>query len=532
MNDGTPNPYDQVRYAGYPYAQTHPDRLAAMATLFGMNPAPVANCRTLELGCGEGANLIPMAFGLPESRFVGVDLAASPVATGNSAVAELGLKNIALHCVDLRAVGRDFGEFDYIIAHGVYSWVPAEVRDRLLAVCGELLAPQGVVYVSYNVYPGYYLRQMAREMMLFHVRAVGDPSARIEEGMTLLQLILGKFPDPALAKADLYSNVIAEQVERMSEYRHREQIFHDELAPVNAPVYFYQFARQAWQHGLQYLAEANFFEMQDHLYPQPLRDLLGQFGPDEVIVKEQYLDFLKGRGFRQTLLCRQGASVNRDLHPSQLEGFYLESPARSVSASPDLRAGVTEEFCGSLGSRLQTDCPLAKAALIGLGEVAPRALRWGELVPTARARLDAAGVDAAVEDGQEQELAQVMFAAVETGLARLHIHQPQLTLELSERPAASRLARWQAAHGGMVTNLLHQNVELDDVLSRQLLRLLDGTRDRAALLDELVGLAAQSGLLKTPDGATLDDPAALRQVMTGALEQNLQRCARMALLTG
>src|SRR5262249_26280819 len=160
-----------------------------------------------------------------------------------------------------------------------------------------------------------------------------------------------------------------EQVERMSEYRHREQIFHDELSAVNAPVYFYQFARQAWQCGLQYLAEANLFEMLDYIYPEPVRDFLRRFGPDEMIIKEQYLDFLKGRGFRQTLLCRQGVKVNRDFDLGRLADFYLESPAQPVSASPDLRPGTIEEFSGPLGARLQTDCPIAKAALLVLGGI-------------------------------------------------------------------------------------------------------------------------------------------------------------------
>ena len=137
------NLYDQVSYRTFPRRQTHPDRLAAIARFFGMKPAPVAACRVLEIGCGNGANLIPLAYYLPESRFTGIDLAAAPIAAACAMAGELGLSNIDLSVADLRDLGPEMGEFDYIFAHGLYSWIPAEVRDRLLAVCRERLAPRG-----------------------------------------------------------------------------------------------------------------------------------------------------------------------------------------------------------------------------------------------------------------------------------------------------------------------------------------------------------------------------------------------------
>ena len=101
-----------------------------------MNPL-VGACRVLEIGCGDGSNLIPMACHLPESRFAGVDLSAAAIAKGRRTIDDLGLANINLVAADLRDIGPDYGSFDYIIAHGVYSWVPAPVRDGLLAVCGR-----------------------------------------------------------------------------------------------------------------------------------------------------------------------------------------------------------------------------------------------------------------------------------------------------------------------------------------------------------------------------------------------------------
>ena len=127
--------YDRVLYSSHPSRLTHPDNLATLAVLFGLSPAPVESCRVLELGCGNGANLIPMALTLPGSRFTGVDLAGTPIAAARTLTDELGLGNIAFHQRDIMELESGFAEFDYIIAHGVYAWVPPQVRDRLLAVC-------------------------------------------------------------------------------------------------------------------------------------------------------------------------------------------------------------------------------------------------------------------------------------------------------------------------------------------------------------------------------------------------------------
>ena len=185
-----PSAYDQVLYAGLPFSQTHPDRLASLATLFGMQPAPVERCRVLELACANGGNLIPMAFELPGSEFVGIDMALAGIRTGRDEIAALGLANIRLEHMDIMDAGPELGMFDYIIAHGLYSWVPDQVRDRLLAVAKANLAPEGVAYVSYNALPGCRIREMFRDMLLFHVRGVSQPEARVEHAREFLECVV------------------------------------------------------------------------------------------------------------------------------------------------------------------------------------------------------------------------------------------------------------------------------------------------------------------------------------------------------
>jgi SAM-dependent methyltransferase len=150
--------YDDVPYPDWVHPATHPDLLAVVAALFGMSPAPPDRCRVLELGCAGSTNLIALAETLPESRFVGIDLASRHIAAGQQKVRALGLTNVELRAMSLVNVGEAFGRFDYILCHGVYSWVPAEVREKILAVCSANLVPQGVAYVSYNCYPGWHAR--------------------------------------------------------------------------------------------------------------------------------------------------------------------------------------------------------------------------------------------------------------------------------------------------------------------------------------------------------------------------------------
>ncbi len=413
--------YDQVLYPGVPLPQTHPDRLATIAGLLGMAPAPAGRCRVLELGCGDGGNLIPMALTLPASVFTGIDLAEQAVARGCALVKTLGLGNITLRRLDLMQAGADLGEFDYIIAHGIYSWVPAEVRDRLLSVCRAHLAPQGVVYVSYNACPGFRRRRMFREMMLYHVRDVADPLSRVRQSAELIQSLVKRRPESERARV-----LFDEQLRHLSECE-PWFLYHDDLADTNYAPYFHEFVAHAQRHRLAYLGEADFLEMQDDIYPESVTQKLRQFAGEDVLLKEQYLDFIKGRRFRQTLLCRQEAALDRQTRAEQITDLHLASAARPASSAPDMRAGVFEEFRGPRGAALKTDDPHAKAALCRLAEIWPQSMPFPEL--SAKAGSDAAS------------LAEILFQGYRVGLLELYTCPPQFAARSGEWPAASPLAR-------------------------------------------------------------------------------------------
>lgn len=161
------NAYDEFPYESKPFEGSHPNRPAAVGGLYGMRTAPPDRCRVLELGCASGGNLLPMAAYLPGSEFVGVDLSAVQIEAAQRAAAMAWLANVRFHAASIADITPDFGRFDYVVAHGVYSWVPPLVRDKLLAVCAANLAPEGIAYVSYNTYPGWHLRGMVRDMLRY-----------------------------------------------------------------------------------------------------------------------------------------------------------------------------------------------------------------------------------------------------------------------------------------------------------------------------------------------------------------------------
>ena len=520
MSATSPTSYDLVLYPSYTHAQTHPDRLATVATLLGMNPAPVARCRVLELGCGDGSNLIPMAFGLPGSEFVGIDLAARPVAMGKEMAGDLGLKNVRLVQDSLIRIDASWGPFDYIIAHGMYSWVPPEVREHLLRVCHANLAPQGVAFVSYNAYPGNHLRNMVREMMLFHVRGHSSPQEQVQQALALVRFLAGAQEGPE----DSFRRFMKAELEEVLEHE-EGHLYHDELSPINVPLYFTQFMEQAQRHELQYLGEADYFEMLGQAFSAATRETLAQLGPNRIL-REQYLDFLKCRRFRQTLLCHRKVELRTEPPPEMVTAFRISSAARPAVPEVGLAPGSVALFETVRGARIETDFPLGKAALLVLSEIWPHALPFEDLFNEAGARLMKAGVSAEERRELRQAFCRFLMQIHGSGIVGLHLHAPACVLRAGEQPAASGLARLQERRGDAVATAFHQTVKLEDEIGRQLIQLLDGTRDRAQLADGLFQFLRSRNALAEPARPESET----RQILAIELEKNLVRLGRLGLL--
>lgn len=374
--------YDRVLYPNYIHSQTHPDRLALMSKFYGVNPRPAENCRVLELGCGTGCGLLSFAYDLPDSEFIGIDLSEKQIEIGKRAVEGIGIKNLSLRQGDIMDISREtLGEFDYIIAHGVYSWVPDFVRDQILKICGEMLAEQGIAFVSYNAYPGCHYRKMVREMMLFHTRNIDNPQEKVNEAMGLLQFAVNSSDEKKV-----HHTVLEKEFKKLAKGNF-ENILHDDLSDENHPVYFYEFVDHAEKHDLQFVTDVDYFNaMSDS---KEVLETLENITGGDVIAIEQYLDFINGRRFRRTLLCRKELKINPTADPRILRQMRLSSSLRSASEDPELATDRTEKFLGKDSENIQINHPLSKAALFHLGQLGGRTISFDELVAAAAQRLEA-----------------------------------------------------------------------------------------------------------------------------------------------
>jgi SAM-dependent methyltransferase len=490
-------PYDAIRYPGLPIAVTHPDHLAAVALFHGMSPAPPDRCRVLEVGCGDGGNLVPMAYGMPASEFVGIDLAAEAIESGRALARRAGISNVTLETLDLTRLPESAGIFDYIIAHGVYSWVPADVRDALMALIGRHLAPQGVAYVSYNTYPGCHLRQMMWEMLKFHTADLGDANARLTEARALIRLVAH-----GVAQADEYTEPVVVEARRMEE-RIPALLFHDDLSPVNDPVYFHEFADHAAGHGLQFLAEAAFVSSSFAGIAPEARAALATLDP---ITREQYLDFIKCRRFRRTLLCRSEVTVDREESPERMRPLAFTAARRVQATRQDEQGPGAQAEPSAPAASDDAQSALMQVVLDVLRAAAPHALPLDALFDRIRARPDS---ERLLERG-DSELQAVALACLQAGVIEPHATAPRLAFPLGNRPTASAVVRAQLADGEFVTSLWHCPIKIDDEIAKRLLPLLDGTRGRRELRAAIADLPGTGA--------------------AGDLDNHLQRLGRLGLL--
>jgi methyltransferase-like protein/2-polyprenyl-3-methyl-5-hydroxy-6-metoxy-1,4-benzoquinol methylase len=524
MADTSTTSYDEIPYGNHIFYNTHPDRLATVALLLGLAPAPVEACRVLEIGCGTGVNLAAMALTLPGSRFVGIDLSQRQIAEGQEIVQALGLTNVALQTLSLMEVDERFGQFDYIICHGVFSWVPGPVQEQILAICKRNLATAGVAYVSYNAYPGWHLRGMVREMLRFHVRQFTEPQQQVQQARAMLEFLRESAGERDSAYADILRGE-AKLIEGTAD----AYLYHEHLEEENHPLYFHEFVARAAAHGLQYLAEAQPVALPTNLTPK-VRQTLEELAVD-VIHAEQYLDFVRNRMFRRTLLCHRDVTVRRPPLPQSVMSLLATAQVKPAAA-PDLAPEAALEFRKASGGGLTTRDPLVKAALVELFDRWPQAVPFADLWSRTQQRLrDALPPEQVPALDDPLPLADALLQCYLSDLVELHLQAPCFTVQVSERPVASPLARLQAPQGAQVTCLRHRVVELGE-FERQLLPLLDGSRDQAALLEEVVALVGRGDVTISEEGQAVQDLDRVRVLFGAALEPSLQRLARSALLVG
>ncbi|MGE5318547.1 MAG: methyltransferase domain-containing protein, partial [Hyphomicrobiaceae bacterium] len=462
-----------------------------------------ARARILELGCASGGNLIPLAWRWPGSECVGVELSRVQAETGADFIRRLGLSNVRIVHGDLAALPADLGEFDYIIAHGVFSWVPPAVQHALLDVLRRHLSPQGVAYISFNVAAGWARLLPLRTALVERTAADLPAPTRYQQALQVLRELEAEWRDPVVLKEIAYLKTAAPSY-----------LFHEYLAEFNIPMRFGEFASQLDVHGLRYVGEAGprraVVELEDAwgLIPE---GMAGRW-----LDAEAGLDEAHATRFRRALVARADAPCAQPPQAEALSGLAFYADLRS-DEEIDLEDPVEQGFKNPAGATFPVTLPAMKAAIMALSAVYPGAIPYSAMLSAARQVMAEFGAGANVD---ETAFRDALFRLVMAHGAMPSVGGATPATEPGERPRAHAMARLQASLPGWpVTGVRHVAMELD-APGRRLLGLLDGSRPLDELAAMMQAALAEEGLQPS------------RQAVTEMTRRLLWLFARQGVLEG
>jgi len=468
------NTYDQVPYPSYPLPQTHPRHLETIATLLGLEPPSSNNCRVLELGCGNGGNLIPMASSSSKCRLIGIDSSAKQIEIGKRRIELVELTNIELIHRSIEEIDDAFGQFDYILCHGVFSWVSQSVQSDILHLVRDRLVENGVGFISFNTYPGWHQRGVIRKMMRYHVERFPDeePSERIGRARGLLEFLTRATP----AQQTSYGMLLRENLEQLRRLPDA-YLFHEHLEEFNEPLWFLDFCEMLAPVGLRYLADADFSTMMANFgFSTEARQELDTIAPN-LLEKEQYLDFLRNRLFRQTLVCHDSQRPSYSVRAKQVFKMHIGSRLKPTSETVDFSNQIPQEFTTGSGMSVETKQPIFKAALVVLQNVWPSMIHFDDLLHQATELLQSSNDSQDLSEACSNLASSLLttYSSTSQSLIEFACNPPIFAGKVSIIPIASKLTRIQAEHDNLVSNRRHESVMLTD-LERLVVRLLDGNR--------------------------------------------------------
>jgi SAM-dependent methyltransferase len=469
------NSYDVVRYPSWPVSNTHPARIGAVNALFGLPFVPFARCRVLEIGCGNGVNLMSMAVGAPDAEFVGIDLAEKPIAYGRALAEAAGLTNVHLKAEDVTRTGAAIGLFDYIICHGVYAWVPPPVRQAIMALIGAALGENGVAFVSYNADPGCRIRQILRDLMLDQVSGTEEPAERVKAAHEALQAFIDVWSD-----ADPFQSALKTEALDMLK-RPAALLYHDELGEFYAPQRLNDMVDAARVAGLDYLCDMRGRDL-GAMCSNP-----ESFDTQHWVRVERARDFAEMRRFRQSILRRAGDPIDRRFKPESLKHLWAAAALTPMNADAQ-DAGVFA-FSTPKGAEYETRDPRLTEFLTRLGQAFPAPLPCAEII----------------DDGT---VCEAILALYVKDIVELTTAPLPFAVAAGEYPLASPLARAQIAQGEDVLSALHHRaIRLGDDGARGFVALLDGARSHADIVRDM---ARETRLTEQEIAGRL--PEALREI--------------------
>jgi methyltransferase-like protein/SAM-dependent methyltransferase len=488
--------YDELPYVSQPRRRNHPARIAMIAQLLGLTPPPPMTARVLEIGCGSGGSIIALAAEYPDARFVGIDVSQAHITSGLARIDRLGLANIELIRGDLVDFSPGQEKFDYVLCHGVYSWTPIEVRPIIQSLIAASLAPEGIAYVSYNVLPGWRLKQALRDVLRTSVLHLPDLASRVVGARAVLALLRGWKGEKDVYGSNL--RLLAGRLDTMPDY----YLAHEYLEEHNEPQTFTEFIKEAEQAGLSYLGDLDLWMTLPESFDPEVRRLLNETCGGSLMPTEQMIDVLLGREFRRSLLVHEAVAprVSRELDSSRIEGLNFLGRLVLDEASPSPNVWT---FLGREDRKLSVSAPWARVTLEAISRAYPATVTPDDLVKSSNVE----GPESAQE--VRDRIGHLLFMALTSGLIDARVDPVCVASTIQARPCAPRHCRIDALAGeSAVATLAHDPYFVSDG-ERFLLPLLDGTRDRDALVSALLEQVAAGAVQFSKDGVAEGELAAI-----------------------
>lgn len=518
--------YDETPYISLPFSFTAPGSLRAVASLYGLASPSLENARVLEMGCAAGGNLLPFALNHPNAQVVGIDLSPQQIEAGQRVAEAAGARNLDLRAMSLTDITADFGQFDYIICHGVFSWVPPDVRDAILRICRTNLAPEGIAYISYNIYPGWKASDVIRDAMILNSFGAETPQEKLGRAKDMLALIEnGLWDDNPLQSALRHT---AQKLRSQSDH----YLVHEYLEAINSPCYFLEFAAAAQQAGLAYLTDAepqlSFPSTYGTKVAQGLSGLSVNAGRE---MREQYLDFAVGRSFRKSLLVH---SERAEAILDQPDGsaFTRMQLAADLRALPPVAGAPAQhrQYRSPRGATLTSHDPIAHTAMDMLAQAWPQTVAFEAVLEAARKHAPGTSTEDITSALLSHIIALVQSNSLQYRLEPIAYQAPHAKPTLV--PGAQELLQEVCKPGCQVGmhSLWHQGVAPPaDALSRHVMSLIDGTRS-ATELRSAVRDALTSGRHAHPNGQSYKGARNLEPVAQEFLNSLLAELRRTGLL--
>ena len=433
------------------FESTRPENLYLLSALFGFSAVDYHKASVLELGCGSGSNIIPLADSYPDCNFVGIDESGVLVAEGKCHIQNLSLSNIELNNMTLESIGRDFGEFDYIIVHGLYSWVSDSCQQKIIDICKYNLSEKGIALISYNTNPGWNVAKSFKDMMLYHAQSLPDMFEKARQN--------DASENQCSVKGD--DGVMVPDVDEYDSFQHHVKTH-------NRPVLVQDFMEQVSEIGLQYVTDLDFMTFSPYLLPKDGRDVV--LGISDKIQAEQCMDHIYHRRFRQTLLCHDSFKLSEEITTELMDRTKIRSKLRIIGEiSFDQlrdRHRVSFEY---KNYKVTTKDPVIKIAL-HLLECADEPLEWTMLINEIAGHQVEENRESIISILSDINFDQLLAYEVIDFGAKTNRRPPVPIVN----PCATRFSRYQSRFTDNITNLHHQRVSLD-CLGRTLLSFMDGS---------------------------------------------------------